>query len=209
MGCSAPQTSTAEATADLAGDEDEPFEGCPIAMREAAKQAEAEGVKPVTVNADGILPLENLQLTAGSFPSGSNNDAACTSGVGLTGKYEKDYEAVSAACGTGTGMKEFVRRASGLLNAEHKRDTYAFKMLGGYCYRFFVVGEPTLSQMNVYVNRPNGSLLSLISTKQSVALLDPKEPWCKKHDREFHIVVEAKGGAAGQYTFGIWARPKK
>lgn len=179
-------------------------------MREAAKKAETEGVKPPpSVNADGVLLLENLVLTGATFPSAVGSDAACTSGVGLTGAYDKDYDAVAAACGAGTGMKEFVRRASGVLNAEHQRDTYRFKMLGGYCYRFFVVGEPSLSQINVFVNRPNGALLSLISTKQGVAILDPKEPWCKKHDREFHIVVEAKTGSSGQYNFGIWARPNK
>ena len=91
--------------------------------------------------------------------------------------------------------------------SSHAQDTYSFRMLGGYCYRFFVVGDPGLDVIDVRVHRPNGALLSMVETKQGVAILDPKEPWCKKHDRDFQVVIEARSGSKGGYSFGIWARP--
>ena len=163
------------------------------------------------VTASGsIIKLDTLLTkTSSGFPSGTEDDVGCVSAIGLVGDSAKDYLEVAKHCGTNTGMKEFTHKLTGKLDAaKHPTVTYDFFMLGGFCYRFFTVGDPNLTHFTVSIERPNGSVLSMAETKEGVAFLDPKAPWCKTHDREFHIVIEAKGHSAGEYAFGIWARPK-
>jgi hypothetical protein len=143
------------------------------------------------------------------FPKATETDKDCMRTVGLMGRFDKDYDALAAACGTGTGMKEYVRRMTGRFDAGHRQDTYLLSMVGGLCYRMFAVADGAVDALTIRVHRPNGALLSSIKSKDPVAILDPAEPWCKRHDRDFHIVVEAGGTGAGSYAFGIWARPSR
>jgi len=160
---------------------------------------------------DSVLKLDTLLTKSSSgFPAQAQADDACVGAVGLVGNLAKDYAELAKQCGTGTGMNEYTRASSGKLDAtSHPSDTYDLTMQGGLCYRYFVVGDSSLSQFNVSVQRPNGAVLSIAETKEGVLLLNPKKPWCKHHDREFHIVIEAKGQSHGSYTFGVWARPGK
>jgi hypothetical protein len=164
-------------------------------------------------DAAAVIPLEGLmeKLAPGAargFPRATARDRDCMQAVGLAGEAGKDYDALAAACGAGTGMKEYVRRAAGKFDASHRRDTYRLNMVGGLCYRFFAVADGSVDKLTIRVERPNGALVSTIQSKEPVAILDPGEPWCKTHDREFHVVVEAAGSGAGRYAFGIWARPR-
>jgi hypothetical protein len=158
-----------------------------------------------------VLKLETLlSKESNGFPSATQGDAECIRAVGLVGDIANDYRELAKQCGTGTGMSEYTHASSGNLDAtSHPSDTYAVTMAGGLCYRYFVVGDTGLSHFNVTVRRPNGAVLSMAKTTEGVLLLNPKKAWCKRHDREFHIVIEAKGQAAGAYTFGVWARPGK
>jgi hypothetical protein len=178
-------------------------EGPPSAASAAPAAAAAQKPDGSVVTLEGVMP----KGTTAGFPKATSTDKACAQSVGLTGQFDKDYEAVAAACGTGTGMKEYVRRVTGKLDAGHRQDTYLLSMAGGFCYRFFAVGDGTIDRLTVRVHRPNGALLSSIKAKDPVAIVDPNEPWCKHHDRDFHIVVEAPGNGTGRYAFGIWARP--
>jgi hypothetical protein len=125
----------------------------------------------------------------------------------LFGAFDKDYDAVIGSCGGPTGMKEYTRKVTGRFDDGHHRDTYVFKMLGGYCYRFFAVADKGVANIDIRVERPDGALVSMDQTHGPVAIMDPHEPWCKTHDREFRLVVETTSGS-GRYAFGVWARPK-
>ena len=169
--------------------------------------AAAATASPTTPGAP--IPLENQlgKPPPKDFPAKKNDDASCAGSPALTGKNDKDYAALTDACGTGAGMKPFVKTVTGKLDDKHLRDVYDFKMLGGYCYRFFAVADAGISNIDVRVQRPGGALVSIDSTKGPIAVMDPDRPWCKTHDREFTLTVETTGGK-GNYTFGIWARPK-
>lgn len=188
-------------------------EGLSPETHKAVAEAKAEQSAPVTTHGDGPVALPNLfgkpsPAEAKSFPKATNTDAGCVGKIGIGGKHDEDYQEVAAQCGTGTGMKEYTSKATGHIGPKHPRDVYSFKMLGGLCYRFFAVGDSSIANINIRIERPDGSLLSIDATKQPVAILDPDRAWCKTHDRDFRVVVETTGQGEGDYAFGIWARPK-
>ena len=170
--------------------------------------AAAATASPVAPGAPIALEYLLAKPPPRDFPAKKNDDATCAQQPALTGKNDKDYAALTDACGTGTGMKPFAKAVTGTLDEkQHLRDTYDFKMIGGYCYRFFAVADAGIQNIDVRVQRPDGALVSIDSTKGPIAVMDPDRAWCKTHDREFNLVVETTGGK-GSYTFGIWARPK-
>ncbi len=178
----------------------------------ASAKAAAAAAKPSTVaaTAAGGGTLDGLfDKTAkkADFPKKSAKDGECLREAGLSGKADKDYDAVVAKCGAPTGMKEYTKKATGTFDAKHPRDVYRVKMLGGFCYRFWAVGDKSVGNIDIRVQTPKGALVSIDQSSQSVAVLDPDEPWCKTHDREFDFVVETQNGK-GSYVFGVWARPK-
>ena len=159
---------------------------------------------------DGSIVLENLfgaSTKAADFPKASAKDSDCNKNLGFTGTAAKDYPELTAKCGTGTGMKEFVKTVTGSFGEKHPRDVYAFKMAGGFCYRFFAVADDTVRGIKIQVQRPEGALLSMAASKNFVAIMNPDGTWCKTKDREFRLVVESLAGE-GKYSFGVWARPK-
>jgi hypothetical protein len=175
----------------------------------AASKAAAAAATTSAPSSGAPIALENLlgKPPPKDFPAKKNDDATCAGSASLTGQNDKDYAALTDKCGTGAGMKPFVTKVTGKLDAKHLRDTYDFKMLGGFCYRFFAIADSGISNIDIRVQKPGGALVSIDSTTGPIAVMDPDRPWCKTHDREFNLVVESTGGKGG-YTFGIWARPK-
>ena len=178
---------------------------------EASKPTDAQKSSSPAPLPAGINPLQLLMPNPSAglptdFPKSVVTDKECHKTVGLIGKQDVDFTSLAKACGTDTGMKEYVKHISGKFDGNHHQDTFLMNMAGGYCYRFFAVGEPNMGKLAIRVHRPNGALLSIAESKQAIVLMDPNEPWCKRHDRDFHIVVASESGQ-GAYTFGIWARP--
>src|SRR4051812_10434804 len=94
----------APAAGEKPGDDEKPASAATAAPREPARAPEA-----------AVIPLEGLMGkpapgAAKGFPRATAKDKDCMLTVGLAGQADKDYEALGAACGTGTGMKEYVRR---------------------------------------------------------------------------------------------------
>jgi hypothetical protein len=198
----APAASSAAPVASSAPSEEEENEVS------ASAKAAAAASKPSPVAQVVALPgLFDKTAKKDGFPKATDTDKDCYRAVSLAGKADKDYEAVLAKCGAGTGMKEYVKKVSGKFDEQHRRDTYSIKMVGGLCYRFWAVSDSSVGDIDIRVQTPRGALVSMDQSKHSVAILDPDEPWCKKHDREFHFVVESAKGN-GNYVFGVWARPK-
>lgn len=172
----------------------------------SSSASSSEAYKPGTP-----IALEGLfekSAAKADFPKKTASDRDCYRTVGISGKADKDYDAILAACGAPTGMKEWTKRVTGKLDAKNPRDTYAIKLRGGLCYRVYAIGDTSLGNLDIRVQRTTGALLSMDQSKQAIAILDPEEPWCKTHDRELHFIVETTGGAGGNYVFGVWARPK-
>ncbi|MFO0549393.1 MAG: hypothetical protein U0271_13455 [Polyangiaceae bacterium] len=173
------------------------------------RTANDDVARPRTLS-DGSKLLEGLFKTGErGFPKPKFTDIDCTGAVGLTGNGSKDYDALADACGAGTGMRAITMKVTGTLDAKsHPHEVYAFTMLGRLCYRAFLVGDETLTTMNVRVERPNGALLAVMTGKHGVVLVEPQDLWCADSDDEYRLVLSATGTATGNYAFGIWARPE-
>jgi len=197
-------STTTKSSASAASDDDDE-----LSPETKAAVAAASASPPVTA-ADGSIVLELLLkpgASASEFPKATAKDADCNKGLGFAGESKKDYDMLLGKCGGPTGLKEYVKTVTGKLDAKHLRDVYTFKMVGGYCYRFFAVADDTVSNLDIRVQRPEGALVSIAASKNFVAIMNPDRVWCKTHDREFRLVVETSAGK-GNYTFGVWARPK-
>lgn len=191
-----------------AHDDEHDVHDAPHPAGSAAPAASAAAALP-----PGLIPLSPLlpvpdPSPPGGFPTARGNDKDCTRAVGLTGKLDRDMASLLDACGTGAGMKEYAKVSTGKLGPGHVRDTYAVKLAGGYCYRFFAMAGGSIEKLNLRVERPNGALHSAVQGKQPVVLYKPGETWCRRRDRDFHLVVEAPGGE-GDYSFAIFARPNE
>ncbi|MGZ3418800.1 MAG: hypothetical protein ACXWUG_22080 [Polyangiales bacterium] len=212
-GASAPAASAPPAPAAPAAKEGSPAATTPAPDDDEVHpdtKAAVASSKASPTTADGNLLLENL-LKPGApladFPKATVKDADCSKGIGYTGNAAKDYVELTSKCGAPTGLKEYAKTVSGKLDSKHPRDTYVFKMAGGFCYRFFAVADDTISNLDIRVQRPEGALVSIAASKNFVAIMDPDRVWCKTHDRDFRLVVETSAGQ-GNYKFGVWARPK-
>jgi hypothetical protein len=202
-------TASSSATPASADDEDDEVSSGGKAATAAAKASappRTGGTTPPTAVTLDTLFDKSAKKT--DFPKKTADDAECVRKASLTGKNDKDYDSLLAACGAPTGMKEYTKKVTGKLDPKHTRDEYVVKMVGGYCYRFYAIGDDSVGNLDIRVQRRDGDLVSMDQSKQAVAILDPDQPWCKTHDREFHFVVETTSGT-GAYTFGVWARPKK
>ncbi|MBL8609330.1 MAG: hypothetical protein JNL38_18515 [Myxococcales bacterium] len=144
-----------------------------------------------------------------TYPKKTVDDGACWKTVGLTGKHDKDFDALVEKCGTPTGLVEYAKPVHGRLHHKHdKRDTFTMKLAGGMCYRYFTVADGTITDIDILVLKPNGAMVADDKTSHPVAIIDPAQPWCIDKDAEYVFAIEVDGPGKGGYTFGVWARPK-
>ncbi len=199
---------SAVATGAIASNETEiDEEPVPVEFRgipSAHPPPDVNGMIPLQV----LLPVPDAGPPTGS-PAPAANDKECVKSIGLLGQIEKDFDALSSACGAGAGMKQYTKAVSGKFDSGHKRDSFQVKLAGGYCYRFFAAADGTITKLGFRVHRSNGALHSVILGKQPVIVYRPSEPWCRRRDRDFQLVVETLEGGEGRYALGIWARPSE
>jgi hypothetical protein len=147
-------------------------------------------------------------IGSASFPSSSVSYASCWTQLGLTGDYKNDFDALTGACGSPTGMAQYVAPEKGVLNQSHKEDVYKVKVLTGLCYRVLGAGDSTLSDLDIRIQKLDGALLVDEMGKQPVAIVDDDKPWCPDADEDINFLVVLDGPGHGRYEFGIWAGPK-
>jgi hypothetical protein len=184
-----------------AGEEDEEIATAPDGGAAIASDVKPGG--PITA-LDAIVRKDTPRS---AFPSSSSKDADCYKNTPITGQAESDYSAIVAKCGAPTGMIEFARKAKGAFDANHRHDTFSVKLLANYCYRVYAIGDQSVGELNIRVQKPGGALIAMAGSHYATAIIDPDKAWCKKHDDERQFVVEAPKGN-GAYVFAVWARPR-
>jgi hypothetical protein len=144
-----------------------------------------------------------------SFPKATASDRDCWQTVRISGDAQKDYEALVSNCGGPTGSVQYVKPIVGKLHHIHdKRDTFAVKIQGGLCYRFFGVADGSIQDLDILIERANGDLVGDDKTNGPVAIIESDKNWCIDADGDFRFKVEVDGTGTGNYVFGVWARPK-
>ncbi len=159
--------------------------------------------------ADDPATLEPL-AAAGErlrFSKGTVSERECWQSVALTGEARRDYATLVEHCGKPTGAAEYAKPAIGKLDHRRdKRDTFIVFLRGGLCYRFFGVGDATIPELDILIER-NGALQGENRTHGSVAIINTDKSWCMDSDGEYRFSVEVGGQGYGRYVFGVWARP--
>jgi hypothetical protein len=156
-----------------------------------------------------MVPEFDKKKPKSSFPKKTVSDAQCWASVSPTGNHAKDFAAIIAACGTATGMVEYVKPAEGTLHHKYDpADVFTMPVMGGYCYRYFAVADSTIKDLDLLIERKGGDLVGDDKTDSPIAIIDTDKPWCQDDDQnlEFHVKIDGPG--KGGYTFGVWARPK-
>jgi hypothetical protein len=144
-----------------------------------------------------------------SFPKATASDRDCWQTVRISGDAQKDYDALVSSCGGPTGSVQYVTPIAGKLHhIKDKRDTFALKIQGGLCYRFFGVADGTIQDLDILIERANGDLVGDDKTNGPVAIIESDKNWCIDTDGDFRFKVEIDGTGTGNYVFGVWARPK-
>jgi hypothetical protein len=128
------------------------------------------------------------------FPKATASDRDCWQTVRISGDAQKDYDALVSNCGGPTGSVQ--------------RDTFAVKIQGGLCYRFFGVADGSIQDLDILIERANGDLVGDDKTNGPVAIIESDKNWCIDADGDFRFKVEVDGTGTGNYVFGVWARPK-
>lgn len=143
------------------------------------------------------------------FPKKTMDDQACWQGMELSGDAQKDYDALTARCGAPTGLVEYSEPQTGHLHHKHDaRDQFKLKLAGGYCYRYFAVGDGSIADLDILVTRYGGDIVADDQAKGPVAIIQGSKPWCMDEDADYDFEVMVDGAGQGKYVIGAWARPK-
>ncbi|MGH7327532.1 MAG: hypothetical protein ACREJX_04205, partial [Polyangiaceae bacterium] len=171
----------------------------------AVEDDPTESKDPIT-----MAPLLTKSTPKASFPKRKIGDHECWQGTALAGNHKDDFQTIIDKCGAPTGMLEYAKPVTGHLHSKaDKRDTYVLKLLANYCYRYFAVGDGSIKDLDILVEKPDGALIADDKTDQPFAIIDSANSWCTDaQDVEYHFAIEVDGVGKGQYSFGVWAKPK-
>ncbi|MEO8874642.1 MAG: hypothetical protein ABI461_03565 [Polyangiaceae bacterium] len=165
---------------------------------------ETESADPIPMAA-----LVSKSTPKSSFPKAKIGDHECWQNTALQGKTREDFQTIIDKCGTPTGLVEYAKPVIGKLHSKaDKRDTYILKLMGGYCYRYFAVGDGSIKDLDILVLKPSGALVAADKTDEPFAIIDSGNTWCMDTDAEYHFAIEVDGVGKGTYEFGVWAKPK-
>jgi hypothetical protein len=171
---------------------------------EPAYDDPAESAGPIAL----VVELDK-KTPKSKFPKASSNDKKCWQEVALSGDHKKDFQQLIDKCGAPTGLLEYVKPVEGRLHHKHdKRDSYTIKLAGGFCYRYFAVGDGSTEDMDILVKKANGALVADDKTNSPAAIIHNDQPWCMDDDTELLLDVEVDGTGHGYYSLGVWVRPK-
>jgi hypothetical protein len=144
------------------------------------------------------------------FPRATIGEHECWQSVSLSGVARKDYDALVANCGAPTGSIEYVKPNVGRLHHKRdKRDTFVVHVQAGLCYRFFGVGDASIQDLDILIERAGGALVGEDRSHGPVAIIESDKAWCMDHDGDYQFGVQVDSPSAGAYVFGVWARPNK
>jgi hypothetical protein len=164
----------------------------------------AESAQPIPMTA-----LLSKSTPKSAFPKAKIGDHECWQNTALAGKTKDDFQTIIDKCGTPTGLAEYAKPVAGKLHSKNdKRDTYILKLMGGYCYRYFAVGDGSIKDLDILVEKPDGALVAADKTDGPFAIIDSSNTWCMDQDAEYHFAIEVDGVGKGSYMFGVWAKPK-
>lgn len=125
-------------------------------------------------------------------------------GFAPTGAPEADTMKIGMACGPVNGLT-LARKWTGRVDetASPSRATHHWDADRGDCFRLFAVGEATIDDLEVEVERPNGDGVLLENQSRPWVVVSEDRPFCTERDGEFVARVSTHGGS-GVYALSVW-----
>ena len=153
-------------------------------------------------------PLVKKGTPKSAYPKAKVSESECWKSVSFGGQHEKDWTSLIAACGTPTGMLEYVKPANGKLHhVKDKVDSFTTTMSKSSCYRVFAVADSSIHDIDIVILK-NGAIMGTDDQTQPVAIVQGSTSFCPPDDASYSFDVKIDGDGQGAYTFGIWTRPK-
>jgi hypothetical protein len=161
-----------------------------------------------SATAIGMEPLVKKGTPKSAYPKAKVDEGACWKTVPFSGAHDKDWTALVGACGTPTGMLEYVKPENGKLHhIKDKVDSFTVPMTKNACYRVFAVADSSIHDIDIVILK-NGAIMGTDDQTQPVAIVQGSSPFCPPDDATYSFDVKIDGDGQGAYTFGIWTRPK-
>ena len=145
---------------------------------------------------------------ASDYPTQTVGYQECWNGLSIEDDADADYAEILAACGKPTGMLPVVAPVRGELGPTHKSDKLVVPLKKGMCYRFVAVGNQSLGDVDVRIEKSDGALVAVDKTSHPVAIIEGDKPWCVDEDVQWSFVIEVDGNGHGHYVFGVLGKPK-
>lgn len=115
---------------------------------------------------------------------------------------------IGMACGPVNGLT-LLRSFNGLVdeNQPPSAATHRWDAERGDCFRVFAVGEPSIEDLEVEVERPHGAGVVLENQNRRWVLVSEDRPFCSSRAGEFVARVSTHGGK-GRYALSVWRGAK-
>jgi hypothetical protein len=174
---------------------------------------EEDAVTRAARSMEGLVRLEERggKSPAGDIPGGFPVQRVgfdeCYKGFQVTGQSERDVVGLGERCGGPCGMVPFSGVMSGSQAENDDVDVYGIELRNDRCYRFFAVGEQSISDLDSAIADGDGNVLLRDVYTDSAPILGPEGPFCPPVAGHYKYVVSVAGGA-GTFHFQVWQGPR-
>lgn len=169
-----------------------------------AARGAAEGLVRLDPKGDGATPGGN---GPGGFPPQRVAFDECYKGFRITGNSERDVAALGERCGAPCGMIPFSGIMSDMQDESDNVDVYGITLSNERCYRFFAVGESSISDLDSAIADENGNVLLRDVFNDAAPILGPERPFCPEQPGRYKFVVSVASGT-GTFHFQVWQGPR-
>jgi hypothetical protein len=139
----------------------------------------------------------------GGFPPQRVGFDECYKGFRVTGNSEQDVAGLGQRCGAPCGMTPFSGIMSGSQDEKDNVDVYGINLRSDRCYRFFAVGEGSISDLDSAIADADGNVLLRDVFNDAAPILGPEKPFCPPAPARYKFVVSVASGS-GTFHFQVW-----
>ncbi|MEZ4307909.1 MAG: hypothetical protein R3F14_07670 [Polyangiaceae bacterium] len=154
------------------------------------KPAAAAGPKPV----------------APAYPARTVEDGTCYQGMRLEGAASALLGEITQKCGAPTGMLKMTPVLGGYQTEDDEKEKYLIRLDGDECYRFYVIGDSGISNLQAGFLDPDGRLLVKDVEADRLKVLPPRASFCPEKSGVYTLVISVLDGR-GRYVLQGWKRP--
>ena len=164
--------------------------------------------------AEGLVRLDpkGSGSTAGNgstgFPPQRVAYDQCYKGFRVTGNSERDVAALGERCGAPCGMIPLSGIMSDTQDESDNVDVYGITLSNERCYRFFAVGESSISDLDSAIADASGNVLLRDVFNDAAPILGPERPFCPNESGRYKFVVSVASGT-GTFHFQVWQGPRQ